>query len=355
MSAVARNRSGCRVLHVGDVNKFIVPLVDFLEEHCASFDMQEFFVFGDRERCPLRGRPNVYISKDIQGLRDYKRLVTAMNGADKIILHGLFNVRLIQLLAVQAWLLKKCYWVMWGADLYVHRLDPREFIGGLNEVARRFVIKRLGHLCTYIEGDAELARTRYGARGAYAECFMYPSNLYHALPVPPKVHDSITVQIGNSADPSNEHLEVLDKLKPFRDRNVRLFVPLSYGDPAYAQRVIQAGQRAFGDQFVPMVDFMPFEQYLGFLGEVDIAIFNHRRQQAMGNILTLLGLGKKVYMRDDITPWNLFRKIGARVFPVDSVDLTPMSAQEKAKNVAVIKSTFTARELAAQYQSILSC
>lgn len=38
---------------------------------------------------------------------------------------------------------------------------------------------------------------------------------------------------------------------------------------------------------------MPFEEYLGLLAKIDIAILNHKRQQAMGNITTLLGLGKK--------------------------------------------------------------
>ena len=41
---------------------------------------------------------------------------------------------------------------------------------------------------------------------------------------------------------------------------------------------------------------MPFNQYLEFLGKIDIAIFNHRRQQGFGNAITLLGLGKKVYL-----------------------------------------------------------
>jgi len=34
---------------------------------------------------------------------------------------------------------------------------------------------------------------------------------------------------------------------------------------------------------------MPLDEYLNLLAKIDIAIFNHKRKQAMGNITTLLG------------------------------------------------------------------
>jgi len=45
----------------------------------------------------------------------------------------------------------------------------------------------------------------------------------------------------------------------------------------------------FREKFKPLVDFIPFDEYLNLLAKVDIAIFNHKRQQTMGNITTLLG------------------------------------------------------------------
>jgi dTDP-N-acetylfucosamine:lipid II N-acetylfucosaminyltransferase len=37
---------------------------------------------------------------------------------------------------------------------------------------------------------------------------------------------------------------------------------------------------------------------------MDIGIFNHDKQQALGNIYTLLYLKKKVYLRDTISTWD---------------------------------------------------
>ncbi|WP_083234102.1 TDP-N-acetylfucosamine:lipid II N-acetylfucosaminyltransferase [Candidatus Marithrix sp. Canyon 246] len=75
-----------------------------------------------------------------------------------------------------------------------------------------------------------------------------------------------------------------------------MFVPLSYGDPkgVYIKEVISTGTKIFGDKFIPMTEFMDFDKYLNFLGSINITIFNHNRQQAMGNTITLLGFGKKV-------------------------------------------------------------
>lgn len=108
-----------------------------------------------------------------------------MQQADKIILHGSFNQHVVRLLFLMPRVLKKCYWVMWGGDLYVHKLgNHTSRRWKVNEFIRRPVIKNMGHLITYIKGDYALAREWYGARGNYQECFMYPSDLYKELDVP---------------------------------------------------------------------------------------------------------------------------------------------------------------------------
>ncbi len=60
------------------------------------------------------------------------------------------------------------------------------------------------------------------------------------------------------------------------------------------KKVISRGEEWFGDKFVPMTDFMSFEQYLEVFKSLDVAIFNHRRQQAMGHTIMLFSIGKTV-------------------------------------------------------------
>jgi hypothetical protein len=97
---------------------------------------------------------------------------------------------------------------------------------------------------------------------------------------------------------------------------------------------------------------MPFNKYLELLGQIDIAVFAHKRQQGMGNTISLLGLGKKVYMRNDITPWAMFEELGVKVFSVDELVLEPIDAIIKINNIKKIRETFSDRKLIAQYSKI---
>lgn len=243
---------------------------------------------------------------------------------------------------------------MWGGDLYTHKLSEKNRKWKVKEFFRRPVIKNMGHLITYIEGDVELARKWYGATGRYHECIMYTSNLYKKYSVPNKQGTAINIQVGNSADPSNNHLEALEKLLPFKDSDICIYVPLSYGDKKHAQAVIQQGQQWFGDKFKPLTEFMPFDEYLLLLGTIDIAIFNHKRQQAMGNTITLLGLRKKVYVRSDTTQSELFHSLGVRFFDINNFDLNLLNAEDSCENNEKIKIYFSENNLKQQCAAIFS-
>ena len=94
-------------------------------------------------------------------------------------------------------------------------------------------------------------------------------------------------------------------------------------------------------------------KYLELLGQIDIAIFAHKRQQAMGNAITLLGLGKKVYMRDDVTSWQLFKNIGVKVFELNKLDLMPLDKCTIDDNQSKIRNYFSLEKLKDQLKHIL--
>ncbi len=210
----------------------------------------------------------------------------------------------------------------------------------------------MGHFITYIKDDYELVKKWYGAKGKYHECLMYPSNLYKEYNVVYKKRSTINIQIGNSATSTNNHMRIFEKLQKYKDENINIFAPLSYGEKEYAEMVIRKGKELFGDKFIPLTEFMPFERYLEFLSEIDIAIFAHNRQQGMGNIITLTGMGKRVYMRSDITPWQLFRDIGVKVYDIEDLDLTPIDEETKRGNQEIVKNYFSEENLKEQWRVI---
>jgi hypothetical protein len=319
--------------------------IEFVE---TNFDVNEhrFMVWGTG---PVSSKKNrVYLLKYPYHIMTFFHLFKMniqMYKAPKIILHGLTNPILVFLLFLQPWILFKCYWVMWGGDFYFP--EKKSYF-------RKVVIRKIKHCITYIKGDYEFIQKWYGTQGAYCECLMYPSNLYKDRQVKKTESDSLLIQVGNSADPSNNHLVVFSKLEKFKSENIEVAVPLSYGNRFCVRRVLKAGRKSFGNKFRPLIEFMSFENYLEYLERVDIAIFNHKRQQAMGNIITLLGFGKKVHLRTDITPWKLFEDIGVAVYPVDDINLELLGEDEKILNQIKIKNFFSKNKLVQQWWDIFN-
>jgi dTDP-N-acetylfucosamine:lipid II N-acetylfucosaminyltransferase len=337
------------ILHLCVLDKFIAPFYEFIDEHFADFQSRHlFYINGVSSIYRIPKGENLYIAQDHKPAKIYDWLIRSMNCADKIILHGLWDVRVLLLLTVQPWLLRKCYWVIWGGDLYTYQLDQRSLRWWRNEVFRRFVIKRLGHLITHIKGDYELAKKWYGSTGQWHECFTYTSNIHQKALSHPMLHDGINILLGNSADPGNNHIEVLDKLKTHTANNIRIYCPLSYGDQLYAQKVSDYGKSLFGEKFIPLRDFMSLEKYNDLLAKTDIGIFNHKRQQAMGNITTLIGLGKKVYISSKITTWDFFQSLGLKVFDVSVIDLLPIESKISKNNALIASNYFSKANLISQ-------
>jgi hypothetical protein len=325
-------------LHICRLDKFIPPFIDLVKEN-FSFSKHAFLLFGNLQTFPTKLDKNVI---HINHAYQIFELILKMNQSKKIILHSLFNPLVVLLLFLQPWLLKKCYWIMWGGDLY-HFQTPKITIKALiYERVRKHVIKNLGFLVNGTTGDVVLARKWYGAVGTHIKCFNYPSNTYKHYDINSNTHTNINIQVGNSADPSNQHLLIFEMLLPFKEKNIQLFVPLSYGDMKYASLITNKGYELFGDKFHPIKELMPFNEYLAFLANIDIAIFNHRRQQAFGNAITLLGLGKKVYINSESTLSAVFEEYDIKVFDTNqNLNIELLDSTTQRINIQSVKSSFS--------------
>lgn len=336
------------ILHIASSEKFIPPFIAFIKAN-FNFGNHEFLLTKGMAQQDIIPTSNIKIlSKDnrFSKTKHYLKVIVKMHQADKIILHSLADHSIVKILFFMPWLLKRCYWVIWGGDLYTYQFGKRNRRWRVREFYRRPVIKHMGHLVTYIEGDIALAREWYDAEGEYHESLMYLSNLYKTLEAPEKQDRTINIQLGNSANPTNNHIEVLEMLLPYKEQDICIYVPLSYSDQNHAKKVIKIGRELFGNKFIPLTEFMPFERYLDFLGNIDIAIFNNNRQQAMGNIITLLGLGKTVYMRNDTSQWQFFQDKGLQIYNVN--DFSSLDNHYHKDNVNNIKHYFSEATLIQQ-------
>ncbi len=329
--------------------KFIAPFIEFIRE---NFDFNEhfFIIIGGlpESKHPIPTYKNVMVmDRELiqkKHLLKYSSILKPhFEKAQKVIIHSLFIPGVIDYLFINRRFAKKSYWVIWGGDLYSFRKKSTSLIHKFFRFRKKTVISNLAGFLTFIEGDYELAKKWWGAKGKYYQCIVYPSNFFKNIEINSKknLDDSINIQIGNSADPSNNHMEILHKLAKYKDHNIKIIVPLSYGNQEYANKIIEQGNAIFGEKFKPLVDFMPFDEYVRLLGQIDIAIFNHDRQQAMGNIITLLGLGKKIYLKKDTTPWKTFKNLNITVYDIEKFNITPIENQVAEDNKLKIKKYFS--------------
>ncbi|MEH0093542.1 TDP-N-acetylfucosamine:lipid II N-acetylfucosaminyltransferase [Vibrio metschnikovii] len=345
-----------KFLHIGTNGTFINSFIEFIKE---EFDFNEhyFLITSDNDNNPIYSNATYSPRTVFSRLKYYFEAIIRMHQAKKIVLHGIFDIKLNFILFLMPWLLKKCHWVIWGGDLYVYQLAEKNWKWNLREFLRRPVIKNMGHLITYVPGDVKLARQWYGAKGKYHECLMYLSNvvdpdIINAEQVRTEEHARLNILVGNSADPSNNHIELLEKLLPYKEDEIRIFVPLSYGDQEHAKKVIETGKTWFGDKFVPLTTFMEFDEYLKFLKNIDIAIFNHKRQQAMGNTITLLGMGKTVYMRAALSHYDFIIGLGLHVKDVAYLSLGKIDNEVSVTNSRFVSTYFSKENLKQQLSRI---
>jgi len=340
-----------RILHIGKCDKFIPPFIEFVNSN-FNFEEHLFLLKAGMAEKELLPHENVKLigKKRYSNITYYLNAIIKMHLSEKIILHSLFDINIVKILFFAPWLLKKCHWVIWGGDLYTYKFGKKTFKWKVKEFLRRHVIRNIGFLVTYLEGDVNLAREWYGAKGLHFECLMYTSNLFQCQRFEKKYNDGINILLGNSAASSNNHIATLEKLLDFKNQNITIYTPLSYGPQEHAQKVIKQGKEWFGDKFKPLTSFMPFEEYLQLLSNIDIALFNHKRQQAMGNTITLLGLGKTVYVDSSTTQWKFFEDKGIKVNDIDKFD--SLELEKNNENIEIIRNYFSIKNYHKQLQKI---
>ena len=131
------------------------------------------------------------------------------------------------------------------------------------------------------------------------------------------------ILIGNNATYTNNHLEVFEFLKTQNFQDREYIVPLSYGDDYYRDRMLEEAPKYLGEHFDPMMEFMPIDDYIAKIRSCDTVIMNHVRQQALGNIIIMLYLGAKVFIREECPTYPFLKNLGAVVFTVQELERDP--------------------------------
>lgn len=220
-------------------------------------------------------------------------------------------------------LISKTTWIIWGTDIYSHYKKDQNIKTRIYESLRKSIIPQFPEISAFVNQDLALINQIYNTKATFIKTmYPYPVNfeLLDAVAKEKEVRDVTNVLIGNSADSTNCHEEMIDLLSVYKNDTVCIYCPLSYGgNSKYIQQIIEKGKSVFGQKFIPVTETMKPDEYARFLSNIDIALMNHRRQQALGNITALLYLGKKVYLRSDVTTFHFMTEQHIQVYDIEKL------------------------------------
>ncbi len=294
-----------KVVHICHNDKFIAPFVEFLNTY---FPQNEHAVLCIRAHDEF----DFPLGDNVLEINSIYEVNLTSEKIEKIIFHSLFTNSNVDFLYKNKEYLDKSYWVMWGGDLYSPTRDIK------NDYVRK-------HFKGYLNAiDREYAINKFGMKDNFFDInYLFPIKkewLDEAKNTiqPKKI---IKIQINNSCDEST--LQVLDMLTQYKDENIKITTILSYGATEFKESIIEKGKSIFGDKFYYYDIFLKPQEYVKELAENDVLILNQSRQQGVGNTIASLYLGKKVFIREEVSVTSYFRKQDIQIFSTQDIQNLP--------------------------------
>lgn len=289
-----------KILHLFRDEKFTMNFIKFINNN-FKMDYHEIWVYG---RYISYTETIIFNTKNVKRVVDIssKLKMIKMNEFDKIIYHGVFDDDIISFFVTNKKFLNKLYLYFWGGDKFLSR-------NKMDNLKKKYVVRNAQGIINILPEERKYMIKNYKVKGTLF-CAMYSADFELLKTIKnEKINNKecVRIQIGNSATKTNNHIDILKKLSRFKDESIEIYVPLSYGNMNYAKRVIKEGRRLFGDKFFPMTELISYEKFKQFSNTIDIAIFDMKRQQALGNIITLIYYGKKVFLRNKSVLYHYFK------------------------------------------------
>lgn len=334
------------IIHIGTADKFLTDFQVFNSENLPNY-CHKYFLIGAsnaNNKNIVTGSSRQIFLKMLTSPRDF-------DSADQICLHGIFDTLTLILLILNPKYIKKCNWFIWGGDLHVHEQRYYSLKKFFKEILRKLVVSNIPNYVTYILKDFEYATKAYNSNALMKFCILYPSNInYH---INSSTTKNLTILLGNSADPRNRHIEIIDALSDKLTESMTAILPLNYGDLQYAERVKTYAGEKLKCKLSIIGDVLSKNDYYRLLSSVDVACMYHERQMGMGSTIQLLSSGKRVLFAPDSEAVVTLEHFGFEVEKLS--DKTSFTRQGLSiKNIELATKLFSTEALRSQLNDVYS-
>lgn len=181
---------------------------------------------------------------------------------------------------------------------------------------KKLVISRMDYLCSTYKEEFEEIQSLINLKKKYFAFTYYP--LEKIVDVNEQIlTERPNVLIGNSGFNTSNHRDAFSKIKDYNLHDKKVIAPLAYGNKNYINEIIDDGKRLFGDNFLPLTSFQELKKYNEVLKTCGISIFYNYRQQAIGNTISSLWFGSKIFFNENNTFYKFLKRIGLIVYNFD--------------------------------------
>lgn len=187
-------------------------------------------------------------------------------------------------------------------------------------------VKRIDYLVISEHSDKEVDFIRSLYPGCHAQHaighFDQNVDLAAVQPLKPIPSEGKPIQIlfGNSCDPNGNQLDAIHYIKHKLRTNYLVNCFLSYGDEEARKWIMEYAERQLGNRFHPILNYMNREAFVHYVQQMDVIMMFHNRQQAEGNIMTALVLGKPVFMKTKNPQYEMLHRMGIKaVYDVEQM------------------------------------
>ncbi|MCR5693969.1 MAG: TDP-N-acetylfucosamine:lipid II N-acetylfucosaminyltransferase [Clostridia bacterium] len=291
-----------------------------------NFDPREhFFVIRDSNENPkqdISGFRNVAWLPHAEGI-EYSVFLAYLQAAEHIFWHAVgWNFRTLFRVMLHPNLMRKSYWVEWGADLYNWRREQKglrhRIVNKINEDWR----KKVRGVIVIFPADEEVFVKQFGDQiPVLHACYVaFPCEKTESLRPETENYGPVNILLGHSATPNCNHIRMLEKLAAYKNENIVVHIPLSYGDEDYAKEVTAKAASLLPAEKLNIIrNAVTLPEYISFLWNMDIGVFDVYRQIALGNIEQLMYMRKKVYLAPDGVLGKYYAENGAEYSDVNEI------------------------------------
>lgn len=333
--------------------KFTLPLLNYIIKD-LQLSNHRFLIVNQDDCCQIEHKNVVLLTHPLRFrlisnfIKFYKEIISA----DKIIAHA---APMSFFFIFIPWKLKHVIWVIHGGvDIPLSRgfKNLYQFIN--------FIFKKnVGYHLSHIEEDSKYVNNLISSNAKFLYSPTYLSNVIKQLKDENQFlrRESFVeriVLVGNSSDPSNNHKEAFEKLLNSQLIPNSVVSILSYGIyDEYRVETIKLGYELFGKKFTPITDFMTIDTYLKLLDKVNLVVFNHKRQEAMGVTIQLLSLAKPIFFNPESPAYKSFTKRGYKVFSIDNLsDFRNIECVDLSINRQLLLNEYSIEVLNTFYRSL---